>query len=673
MSGNTYSFITLSSTFLTWMQRTNNVVSELNNKVVKFDTSNSGKKLIVSANVTANGRSFISNANTVQKGTFIAQRNVTANGNSLIVNANTIHNGTTLFQRPVTANGNSLIVNANTVQKGTFIAQRPVTANGNSLIVNANTVQKGTFIAQRNLTANGNSFTINSNTTFNSSNTNIRGNALLVTSNIVSTSTNAFKFLGTGSGLEYTTTGAHRINASHATGWVTIRSGGQDVLTANATAVVLSAANTIVSPGATFIHSGSGAFKMYGANTNIRGGAFLVTSNTNITSNMRVGTSLSVGTGGTPSGGIRIKSSSDGTAVASSAVIDTDGGSQNRFYSYGADASTNGSWVFVSRRSDGTNSVNPFTLTSSAATVSANTTITGGLTLKGTTIVQRTLTANGNSLIVNANTVQKGTFIAQRNLTANGATLTVNANTTITGGLTLKGTTIVQRTLTANGNSLIVNANTVQKGTTLFQRPVTANGNSLIVNANTVQKGTFIAQRAFTANGVSATFTANVTISGANTNFGTSQLLSRGIVKLNGANTNVHGGTLFVSSNTMIVSNTHHVTGTHVARKGAPIKHIGLGSNTYTLVIGDNGYYLRAANTGGMTLTIPTNAAVAFPVGAEIVVVRTGGNNHLTFANTATVVMNYADGKKRIATRYSAATLKKVGTNVWDLVGALSA
>ena len=200
---------------------------------------------------------------------------------------------------------------------------------------------------------------------------------------------------------------------------------------------------------------------------------------------------------------------------------------------------------------------------------------------------------------------------------------------------------------------MIVNANTVQKGAAVFQRTLTANGNSLIVNANTIQKGTFIAQRNLTANGNAFTVNSNTTF--------------------NSSNTVVRGGTLLVTANTNILSNTHTVSGTHVARKGAPIKHVGLGSNTYTLVIGDNGYYLRAANTGGMTLTIPNNSSVSFPVGAEIIVVRTGANNHLAFANAAGVTMNYSEGKKRIATQYSAATVKKVGTNVWDLVGGLSA
>ena len=63
MSGNTYSYVTLATTFQNWMNKTNNLVAELNNKVVKFDTSNSGKKLIVSANVVANGATFTSSAN----------------------------------------------------------------------------------------------------------------------------------------------------------------------------------------------------------------------------------------------------------------------------------------------------------------------------------------------------------------------------------------------------------------------------------------------------------------------------------------------------------------------------------------------------------------------------------------------------------------------------------
>jgi hypothetical protein len=109
------------------------------------------------------------------------------------------------------------------------------------------------------------------------------------------------------------------------------------------------------------------------------------------------------------------------------------------------------------------------------------------------------------------------------------------------------------------------------------------------------------------------------------------------------------------------------VANTFVAQKGAPIKTVD--ANTYTLILTDNGKYIRMANTGGITITIPTNATVAFPVGAEFIIVHTGGNTYMTFANAAGVTLNSVGGSKVINYQFSPATLKKVGTNEFDLAG----
>ena len=109
------------------------------------------------------------------------------------------------------------------------------------------------------------------------------------------------------------------------------------------------------------------------------------------------------------------------------------------------------------------------------------------------------------------------------------------------------------------------------------------------------------------------------------------------------------------------------VANTFVAQKGAPIKTVD--ANTYTLILTDNGKYIRMANTGGITITIPTNATVAFPVGAEFIIVHTGGNTYMTFANAAGVTLNSIGGSKVVTYQFSPATLKKVGTNEFDLAG----
>lgn len=49
-------------------------------------------------------------------------------------------------------------------------------------------------------------------------------------------------------------------------------------------------------------------------------------------------------------------------------------------------------------------------------------------------------------------------------------------------------------------------------------------------------------------------------------------------------------------------------------------------SGNYTLALADAGKHIYSANTGAQTITIPTNASVAFPIGSTITIVNMGAN-----------------------------------------------
>jgi hypothetical protein len=136
------------------MNKTNNLVAELNNKVVKFDTSNSGKKLIVSANVVANGATFTSSANANFTGTLsIGGTNVTTTFQTKAIERSALAN-TNSFIKSQLANTNSFIKSqlANT---NTFIATKTNTSTFNSALANTNSFIKSqlantnTFIATK--------------------------------------------------------------------------------------------------------------------------------------------------------------------------------------------------------------------------------------------------------------------------------------------------------------------------------------------------------------------------------------------------------------------------------------------------------------------------------------------------------------------------------------------
>lgn len=129
------------------------------------------------------------------------------------------------------------------------------------------------------------------------------------------------------------------------------------------------------------------------------------------------------------------------------------------------------------------------------------------------------------------------------------------------------------------------------------------------------------------------------------------------------------GGNAVTNVTTLDTSGPVTVGGTAVAQRGMPIvSELG---TTRTLALADSGCYVRCDNASAITVTIPTNSTVAFPTGTEIVVCQSGAGT-VTFNPTFGVTVNSVDSKVAIAGQHAAVTLKKVGTDQWDLFGALA-
>jgi hypothetical protein len=93
-------------------------------------------------------------------------------------------------------------------------------------------------------------------------------------------------------------------------------------------------------------------------------------------------------------------------------------------------------------------------------------------------------------------------------------------------------------------------------------------------------------------------------------------------------------------------------------------------TGAYTLDIGDAGKYLRCANASPFSVTVPLNATVAFTIGTHIDLIQSGAGQ-VTIAATGGVTINATPGLK-LNGQWAGATLVKVGTNEWDLVGNLT-
>jgi hypothetical protein len=95
-------------------------------------------------------------------------------------------------------------------------------------------------------------------------------------------------------------------------------------------------------------------------------------------------------------------------------------------------------------------------------------------------------------------------------------------------------------------------------------------------------------------------------------------------------------------------------------------------TTAYTLVLGDAGKYVTLSNAAGITLTIPTNATVAFDVGTVVNVVQLGAGQ-VTIAGAGGVTVNSEGSKLKLKGQYAVASLLKTATNTWVALGNLSA
>lgn len=94
--------------------------------------------------------------------------------------------------------------------------------------------------------------------------------------------------------------------------------------------------------------------------------------------------------------------------------------------------------------------------------------------------------------------------------------------------------------------------------------------------------------------------------------------------------------------------------------------------SAYTLVLSDQGKVVVLTNAVGPTLTIPTNASVAFPLGT-IIVVRAGTSAApATIAGASGVTVFNPYNSFTLAGAAAEATLLKIGTDSWSLNGEVA-
>jgi hypothetical protein len=93
------------------------------------------------------------------------------------------------------------------------------------------------------------------------------------------------------------------------------------------------------------------------------------------------------------------------------------------------------------------------------------------------------------------------------------------------------------------------------------------------------------------------------------------------------------------------------------------------GASAYTLVLGDAGDHVYFTGGSTATLTVPTNASVAFPTGTTILVLNNNsGNLTISGAGVTFQLANGTTGNRTVATK-GMASLIKVATDTWWVTG----
>jgi hypothetical protein len=226
---------------------------------------------------------------------------------------------------------------------------------------------------------------------------------------------------------------------------------------------------------------------------------------------------------------------------------------------------------------------------------------------------------------------------------------TVGGNLTVTGNLVVNGNTV-----TINTETITVEDKTIELGTAVSPSNTTADGAGIVVPDGSANKS-------FTWSNTTSAWSSSESLN----------LASGKVIKI--AGTQVLSATNYTGEAATVAANS--VTATilqeGVPRAGFRSQIATVNTSPYVLQLSDLAKLIKVDSSTGTTLTVPTEANVAFTTGDRIDVTRYGTGT-VTFASQAGVSLRSTPGLN-LRAQYSTATLTKIGTNEWLITGDLAA
>jgi hypothetical protein len=93
-------------------------------------------------------------------------------------------------------------------------------------------------------------------------------------------------------------------------------------------------------------------------------------------------------------------------------------------------------------------------------------------------------------------------------------------------------------------------------------------------------------------------------------------------------------------------------------------------TSSVTLNINNKNRILKVNSSSAITLTIPSNASVPFPINTEVAIIREGSGT-VSIAPESGVTLLSTDSKRKIKGQYSSAALLKTASDTWLLIGSI--